>query len=137
MVGRTVNSNSALKLINVARIHMKLVHSETHEVNVYKGESERSIGFHAGIRDTSELLAVYPEGVRRDMIRPRGGLYLEDGGFSGNPGRASARLGRALLNLKIHAALSQIRAMRESNESAIVTGALGDHFHTAKRRPIP
>jgi creatinine amidohydrolase/Fe(II)-dependent formamide hydrolase-like protein len=75
-----------------------------------QGESERAIGTHAGIRDTSELMAVFPEGVRGDRLAPGGGAYDEPTGVVGNPTRASAERGEALLQLKIDAALRQIRA---------------------------
>jgi creatinine amidohydrolase/Fe(II)-dependent formamide hydrolase-like protein len=60
-----------------------------------EGESAATIGRHAGIRDTSELMAVYPGGIR---------------GVSGDPRRASAERGEALLRLKVDAAVRQIRA---------------------------
>ncbi len=73
-------------------------------------ETQASIGSHAGIRDTSELLAVFPAGIRRDMIAPRGGHLLRPTGVNGDPTRASAERGEKLLALKIKAALHQIRA---------------------------
>lgn len=73
-----------------------------------QGETVRAIGTHAGIRDTSELLAVSPKGVRPEMIRPDGGFYLEPTGVHGDPTRASARRGETLLQLKVEAALRQI-----------------------------
>ena len=73
-------------------------------------ETTASIGSHAGIRDTSELLAVFPTGVRTEMIAPRGGRLLRPTGVNGDPTRASAERGEKLLALKIEAALRQIRA---------------------------
>ena len=73
-------------------------------------ETTSSIGSHAGIRDTSELLAVYPDGIRSDMVAPGGGLYLRATGVKGDPTRASAERGEQLLALKIEAGLRQIRS---------------------------
>ena len=73
-------------------------------------ETKASIGSHAGIRDTSELLAVFPAGVRSDRVAARGGRLLRPTGVSGDPTRASAERGKTLLALKIEAALRQIRA---------------------------
>ena len=79
-----------------------------------EGESEAAIGRHAGIRDTSELMAVYSEGIRRDRLAPGGGRASEPTGVNGDPTRASASRGRVLLRLKIEAAVRQIRAALEA-----------------------
>lgn len=75
-----------------------------------EGETATAIGGHAGIRDTSELLAVYPEGIRAEMLRRGGGRYLEPTGVSGDPTRTSAARGQVMLGLKVEAAVRQIRA---------------------------
>ncbi len=76
-----------------------------------QGESDAAIGSHAGIRDTSELMAVFPEGVRGERRARNGGLFTsEPTGVVGDPRRASAERGEKLLALKIEAALRQIRA---------------------------
>ena len=77
-------------------------------------ETESSIGSHAGIRDTSELLAIFPAGIRPDKVALRGGRLLRPTGVSGNPTRASAERGTKLLALKIEAALRQIRTEIEA-----------------------
>jgi creatinine amidohydrolase len=83
-----------------------------------QGESAGSIGQHAGIQDTSELMAVHPQGV--DLTRYAAvGLRSEHSGVSGDPLRASAERGRALLALKVDAAVAQIgAALKEGSESA-------------------
>lgn len=82
-----------------------------------EGESKGAIGFHAGIRDTSELLAVYPEGIRRDRMRAGNAPGLAASGVNGDPTRASAKRGEKLLQLKIDAALKQIRVFRAAAKS--------------------
>jgi creatinine amidohydrolase len=73
-----------------------------------QGETLATIGQHAGITDTSELMAVYPAGV--DLTRlPRLPLRVEPTGVDGDPRLASTERGQALLNLKIAAAVRQIR----------------------------
>lgn len=67
-----------------------------------QGETKAQIGTHAGIRDTSELMAVYPGGVRTDK------MAADAKGVIGDPTRASAERGEALLNLKVEAALRDI-----------------------------
>ncbi len=75
-----------------------------------QGESEDAIGQHAGIADTSELMSIRPEGV--DLARfadlP---IATEPTGVSGNPMKATVERGRTLLNIKILAAIRQIKGM--------------------------
>ena len=75
-----------------------------------QGETAVAIGTHAGIRDTSELLAIRPEGVRLGMLDPKWGFNLAPTGNNGDPTRATAERGRHLLDLKVQAAVRQIRA---------------------------
>jgi creatinine amidohydrolase len=77
-----------------------------------EGESDAAIGTHAGIRDTSELMAVYPAGVRPDRIRSGVEGSMAGSGVSGDPTRASAERGERMLALKVEAAVRQIRAAR-------------------------
>lgn len=69
-----------------------------------QGETDATIGTHAGIKDTSELMAVFPDGVRTEK-RAAGSP-----GISGDPTRASAERGRTLLELRIDAAVKEIQA---------------------------
>jgi creatinine amidohydrolase len=73
------------------------------------GESRAAIGSHAGLIDTSELLAVHPQGVDLSRLAALP-LRPEPTGHSGDPMRASAAYGTALLDIRISAALRQIRA---------------------------
>ncbi len=74
-----------------------------------QGETLKTIGQHAGIADTSELMAIHPEGV--DLARSaRSAFSREQTGVDGDPRRASGERGRALLALKVKAAVRQIRA---------------------------
>lgn len=77
-----------------------------------QGFSMEEIGGHAGIRDTSEMLFVHPEGVythKKNMTLPEGML---DYGFNGAPSKASAAIGKKMIDLKIDAAVKQIEAAR-------------------------
>jgi len=82
------------------------------QTNFLKGEGETaaSIGHHAGITDTSELMAVHPRGV--DLGRFADAPFtLESNGVSGDPMRATAERGRALIDIKVEAAARQIKAL--------------------------
>jgi creatinine amidohydrolase/Fe(II)-dependent formamide hydrolase-like protein len=73
-----------------------------------QGETPAAIGQHAGITDTSELMAVHPAGV--DLTRlPKLPLRVEPTGVDGDPSRATAERGHALLDFKLAAAVRQIR----------------------------
>ncbi len=74
-----------------------------------EGESEADIGTHAGIRETSELLAIDPGAVRAEMLAP--GTDWAGQGATGRPDHASAERGKKLLELKVQAALKQIQSL--------------------------
>jgi creatinine amidohydrolase/Fe(II)-dependent formamide hydrolase-like protein len=75
-----------------------------------QGETPASIGQHAGITDTSELMAAHPAGV--DLAKFADAPFtLEPNGVSGDPMKASGERGRALLDIKIAAAVRQIKAL--------------------------
>ncbi len=77
------------------------------------GFSLDAIGSHAGMVDTSELLFVNPALVRRDRLAPSGGA--PDSGVNGDPTKATAALGKSLVQIKIDNALAQIRASRATS----------------------
>jgi creatinine amidohydrolase/Fe(II)-dependent formamide hydrolase-like protein len=72
-----------------------------------QGETPADIGQHAGILDTSQLLAIAPGLIRSDKLAAAG--TNETTGVSGNPKRASVAYGRKGLELRISAAVAQIR----------------------------
>ncbi|MDY0873463.1 creatininase family protein [Dongia rigui] len=76
------------------------------------GQTEADIGVHAGIRETSELLAIDPSAVRRELLTAAT-TWPE---MAGRPDHAKAEWGRRLLDLKIEAALRQIRRLRGQSE---------------------
>lgn len=82
---------------------------EQNKLLIAQGETLKTIGQHAGITDTSELMAIHPAGVDLSRIAqfpfPR-----EPTGTDGDPRRASAERGRALIALKVAAAVRQIKA---------------------------
>lgn len=80
---------------------------------VEQGETEETIGGHAGISDTSQLLAVDPRHIRTDRLAPGGGF--EDSGVSGDPTRASVERGVRGIQMKVDAALAQIRTLKETS----------------------
>lgn len=74
-----------------------------------QGEKAEDIGTHAGIADTSQLMAVNANGIRSDKLAPGGDRKLT--GVIGNPARSSVGYGEKGLELKIEAAVAQIRRL--------------------------
>lgn len=73
-----------------------------------EGYSMKQIGSHAGIRDTSELMAVHPEGIRIAHLKDNSESEFLATGADGNASKADKTIGEAMLNLKIQAAVEQI-----------------------------
>jgi creatinine amidohydrolase/Fe(II)-dependent formamide hydrolase-like protein len=73
-----------------------------------KGETDATIGSHAGLIDTAELMSVRPAGV--DLSKLKSYSRKEAPGHSGEPARATPDLGKALLDIRVNAAIKQIKA---------------------------
>ena len=82
---------------------------------IEQGETEETIGDHAGLDTTSELLFVAPQHVRRNELTPATVADTSRYSFSGDPTRATTEYGRKGLELKIEAAVGQIRSLMDSN----------------------
>ena len=96
-----------------------------------RGESRAAIGSHAGIRDTSELMAAFPDGVRRERLASSIGKGFPETGVVGDPRRASRKRGEAMIALKVRAAVAQIRALERAagpdpTDSGSATGTPAD-----------
>jgi len=75
-----------------------------------QGFSPAEIGIHAALIDTAQLMAIDPDGVRTGLLKSSAGNA--DGsknGVIGDPAKATAGLGEKLLELKIAAAVREIR----------------------------
>ena len=77
-----------------------------------RGFSPEQIGRHAGLRDTSELIVAFPDGVRLRPISPPKGMSA---GADGASELASDKIGADMLRLKVDAALAQIHARERTN----------------------
>jgi creatinine amidohydrolase/Fe(II)-dependent formamide hydrolase-like protein len=74
------------------------------------GYEDDVIGSHAGISDTSQMLFVYPAGIRKDQIKPWGGP--QDSGVSGDPTKSTAEIGKMGIEFKVNAAIGQYRLIK-------------------------
>jgi len=75
-----------------------------------EGETPATIGEHASLIDTSELMSVSPASVDLTRLSLAKGNIASVGG-SGDPSRASFTRGAQLLKMRIDAAIEQIRAV--------------------------
>lgn len=95
-------------LPNKTILHVSDYYSANNQLDwlLSQGFSSAEIGEHAALRDTSELLAVHPEGVRSEPIpAPR----RSDPGYNGAPHMATSEIGEKMIALKVSAAVAQIR----------------------------
>ncbi len=74
-----------------------------------KGHATEDIGSHAGIMDTSQLLYVNARHIRTEELAPFGGF--DGAGVRGDPTKASVAYGRMGIQMKVDAALRQIREL--------------------------
>jgi creatinine amidohydrolase/Fe(II)-dependent formamide hydrolase-like protein len=79
------------------------------EYLISQGANHDQIGSHAGLRDTSLLLAIAPEHVRVHNISPGRGPDVD--GVSGDPTLATPALGQVGFDLIFNAAMDQIREL--------------------------
>jgi creatinine amidohydrolase/Fe(II)-dependent formamide hydrolase-like protein len=71
---------------------------------------DATVGAHAGISDTAQMLFVRPAGIRKDQIKPWGGP--KDSGVSGDPTKATVEIGKMGIEFKINAGLAQYRRLK-------------------------
>ena len=74
------------------------------------GYPDATIGTHAGITDTSQMLYVHPVGIRAERMLPWGGPA--DSGVSGDPALATAAIGRMGIAFKVNAAINQFKLLK-------------------------
>ena len=74
------------------------------------GYPDATIGTHAGIPDTSQMLYVHPVGIRAERMLPWGGPA--DSGVSGDPALATAAIGRMGIAFKVNAAINQFKLLK-------------------------
>ena len=74
-----------------------------------QGHTAEDIGSHAGIVDTSQLLYVNAKHIRTEELAPFGGF--DGAGVRGDPTQASVAYGRVGIQMKVDAALRQIREL--------------------------
>ena len=74
-----------------------------------QGETDESIGTHAGISDTSQLLAVAAQHIRKDKLAKAGGF--EGSGVTGDPTKATEAYGKKGIDFKVETAVARIQKL--------------------------
>lgn len=95
-------------------LHIAAYHGANGQGEWLRGQGlpDAAIGRHAGLRDTAELMHVYPDGVRRDRLQPS----AADQGSDGEPERADAGLGGTMLALKVDTIVAAIETARQERQ---------------------
>ena len=101
-------SSSGIRVIHIGNYYSE--NGQTRYL-LNKGFSPAQIGNHAGIRDTSELLAIYPQGIRSDLMQDNSTTVFLESGADGDASKARSEIGEVLLDLKINAAVKQIKSI--------------------------
>jgi len=74
------------------------------------GWDAATVGSHAGTSDTSQLLYVFGDGIRKDKLLPNGGG--PDMGVQGDPTKASVAIGKIAIDQKVGFAVEQYKALK-------------------------
>lgn len=83
--------------------------------------AEDQVGNHANILDTSELLFVAPQHIRKDRLT--GNDYPNNGVSGNNQSKSTPEVGKALLQIKMDLALAQIKRMNDGSEPPVAAPA--------------
>ncbi len=83
--------------------------------------AEDQVGNHANILDTSELLFVAPQHIRKDRLT--GNDYPNNGVSGNNQSKSTPEVGKALLQIKMDLALAQIKRMNAGSEPPVAPPA--------------
>ena len=76
-----------------------------------QGESDQAIGQQAGITQTSEVMAIDRRLLRPQKFAMGGPREMEGSGVTGDPRRATAAYGLKSIEMKVDAAVKQLRAL--------------------------
>ena len=100
-----------LKPVGVRVLHVQSYYQpEMEEAYLTRqGIAHADQGEHAGVSDTAQIWAVHPGAVRQTALSTSSTQHLNAQGMSGRPELATPKLGRELLNLRVGAAVDEIR----------------------------
>jgi creatinine amidohydrolase/Fe(II)-dependent formamide hydrolase-like protein len=115
-VAEKLNGDSSFKASGV-RLHFigdyyTKAHAlqDTYIIDSLKLATRETMGGHANLLDTSELLYIHPELVNKERMATAAGRD----GSSGDPSKSTPELGKKLLDMKIELALAQIKLSLET-----------------------
>ena len=105
-VSEKLNKEWASEKARVLFISSWYSSDEFKEWLLLKGETEDTLGEHAGLMDTATLLAIAPEHVRTDIMSVARGMDID--GATRDPTRATVEIGKMGLEFKYRAVIQQI-----------------------------
>jgi len=76
-----------------------------------QGHTEEELGRHAGLVDTSMLMAVTPEHIRTELMSVGTGMDIDGNGVNGDPSASTAEMGQVGMDFAHDAAMTQIREL--------------------------
>jgi creatinine amidohydrolase/Fe(II)-dependent formamide hydrolase-like protein len=109
-VAKKLDAELKSRGVRVFQIGDYYAHNGQEEWLKSQGFTAAEIGVHAALIDTAQLMAIDPAGVRMDLLKSSAGN--PDGsknGVIGDPAKATPAIGKQLLELKIAAAVREIR----------------------------
>jgi creatinine amidohydrolase/Fe(II)-dependent formamide hydrolase-like protein len=110
VVAKKMDAELRAKGVRVFQIGDYYAHNGQVEWLKSQGFSDNDIGIHAALIDTSQLLALRPDGIRTELLASSAGNA--DGsknGVIGDPAKATAAIGQKLLELKIETGVREIQ----------------------------
>ena len=97
------------------------------------GYDEETVGSHAGITGTSQVLHVNPGGVRWKKI-----FEVQDNeGSSGNPKLATAEIGKMIIEFKVNAGINQYKALKTPARTQAPAPVLENEFVRVYKNAAP
>lgn len=115
-VARRLSEKWRAQGVKVVSLNDYYYHNGQLQYLLDQGYLKADIGHHAGIRDTSEVLALAPE-----QFRLRKGNIISETkmGLTGRPSSASASIGQKMLSMKIKAGVQQIQKVLAPEKLAL------------------
>jgi len=111
LTARSLKSSGFTEIILIGDYYTK-AHAlqDTYIIDSLKLATRETMGGHANLLDTSELLYIHPELVNKERMATAAGRD----GSSGDPSKSTPELGKKLLDMKIELALAQIKLSLET-----------------------
>ena len=95
--------------------YYKLSQAPYNDALIAAGAKRSELGTHAGLADTSLLLATMPSMVRQELLIGGSAFGAKDGVYGGDPTRSSATLGQLGVKLIVDGTVAEIHAFEQAS----------------------